>query len=116
MSQPLMEFCLGVPTWIWTHSGRNRALARAECAQELPPAVLARTSKAGPDSFVRQIFALNRNSIAERLLDGLLAANGVIDRHAVEAALRTDERDDNSMFGRILDLLEAENWARSWTR
>ena len=57
-----------------------------------------------------------RNSIAERLLDGLLAANGVIDRHAVEAALRTDERDDNSMFGRILDLLEAENWARSWTR
>ena len=116
MSQPLMEFCLGVPTWIWTHGGRNRALARAAFAQELPPAVLARTSKAGPDSFVRQIFALNRNSIAERLLDGLLAANGVIDRHAVEAALRTDERDDNSMFGRILDLLEAENWARSWTR
>ena len=116
MSQPLMEFCLGVPTWIWAHGGRNRALARAAFAQELPPAVLARTSKAGPDSFVRQIFALNRNSIAERLLDGLLAANGVIDRHAVEAALRTDERDDNSMFGRILDLLEAENWARSWTR
>ena len=52
--------------------------------------------------------------IGERLLDGLLAAHGVIDRHALEAALRTDETEDNSVFGRVLDFLEAENWARSW--
>ncbi|MGB5779081.1 MAG: asparagine synthase-related protein [Allopontixanthobacter sediminis] len=115
-SQPLVEFCLGVPTWVWAHGGRNRALARAAFAQDLPPAVMARTSKAGPDSFVRQVFAQNRAAIGERLLDGLLAAHGVIDRHAVEEALGTDETNDNSIFDRVLDLLEAENWARSWTR
>lgn len=115
-SQPLVEFCLGIPTWIWAHGGRNRALARAAFAHDLPPAVMARTSKAGPDSFVRQVFAQNRTVIGERLLDGLLAANGVIDRHAVEEALATDETEDDSNFDRVLDLLEAENWARSWTR
>jgi asparagine synthase (glutamine-hydrolysing) len=52
--------------------------------------------------------------IGERLFDGLLAANGLIDRKTLKAALRTDETDDSSMFGRVLDLLEAENWARSW--
>ena len=94
----------------------NRALARAAFAHDLPPAVMARTSKAGPDSFVRQVFAQNRTVIGERLLDGLLAANGVIDRRAVEEALATDETEDDSNFDRVLDLLEAENWARSWTR
>ncbi len=113
-SQPLVEFCLGVPTWIWASGGKNRALARAAFADCLPRSVLARTSKAGPDSFVRQAFARNRTVIGERLLDGLLAANGLIDRKALTAALRTDETDDSSMFGRVLDLLEAENWARSW--
>ena len=115
-SQPLVEFCIGIPTWIWAHGGMNRALARAAFAHDLPPAVMARTSKAGPDSFVRQVFAQNRTVIGERLLDGLLAANGVIDRRAVEEALATDETEDDSNFDRVLDLLEAENWARSWTR
>ncbi len=113
-SQPLVEFCLGVPTWIWASGGRNRALARAAFASDLPSSVLARTSKAGPDSFIREAFANNRAAIAERLIEGTLAAHGVIDRAKVEHAVAVDEISDDTVIDRLLDLLEAENWARSW--
>lgn len=115
-SQPLVEFCLGVPTWLWASGGRNRALARAAFGDQLPAAVLARTSKAGPDSFIRMAFAHNRVRIRERLLDGLLASHGLLDRAGVDRALHVDEFKDDLIVDRILDILEAENWARSWTR
>ena len=113
-SQPLVEFCLGLPSWLWATGGRNRAVARAAFADSLPPAILARTSKAGPDSFIRLAFAHHRTAIRERLLDGLLASHGVLDRLAVERAMQIDEFRDALLVDRIFDLLEAENWARSW--
>ncbi len=115
-SQPLVEFCLGVPSWLWAHGGRNRALARAAFADRLPPEVVARTSKAGPDSFIRIAFARNREAIGEHLQGGLLAAHGLLDRAALDSALRVDEFGSGVLVDRILDLLEAENWARSWSR
>ncbi|MBO6767375.1 MAG: hypothetical protein JJ901_03600 [Erythrobacter sp.] len=113
-SQPLVEFCLSVPTWVWASGGQNRALARAAFACDLPASVLARTSKAGPDSFIRNAFAKNRSRIAKRLIEGTLAANHVIDRAQVEDAMAVDEISDDTVIDRLLDLLEAENWARSW--
>lgn len=115
-SQPIVEFCLSVPTWQWTRGGRNRALARAAFSDVLPNEVLARTSKAGPDSLTRAAFARNRTAISERLMEGLLAKSGVIDRNAVLEALGCDPFHSASPVRRLLDLLEAENWARSWHR
>lgn len=115
MSQPILEFCLGVPTWLWFEGGLNRAIVRAALSDALPPALLARTSKAGPDSFIRQAFDCHRAAIRERLLGGLLDRHGIIDRTEVERALATDISSPDSIVYRLLDLAEAENWARSWT-
>lgn len=114
MSQPLVEFCLGIPSWIWCRGGINRALARAAFADVLPREILQRTSKAGPDSFVRHAFESNRSSIRELLLDGLLARRGLLDLAAVERALCVDAVSGDSIVYRLLDLAEAENWAQSW--
>lgn len=114
MSQPLLELCIGLPTWLWCSGGINRALARAAFADMLPQAVLRRTSKAGPDSFLRRLFAQNRAEIRTMLLDGLLAANNLLDRPAVEAAMATDTLSTDTVVYRLLDLCEAEAWARSW--
>jgi asparagine synthase (glutamine-hydrolysing) len=114
MSQPILELCIALPTWIWTQGGINRALARQAFAPELPQAILARTSKAGPDSFVRRIFDYHRGSLRELLLDGLLAANKVLDRDAVERAFEVDTSRPGATVYRLLDIAEAENWARSW--
>lgn len=115
-SQPIVEFCLSVPTWHWTRGGRNRALARAAFVDVLPPDVLARTSKAGPDSLTRAAYVRNKATITERLLEGHLAAADVIDRTAVAEALQSDPFRSTAPIRRLLDLLEAENWVRSWTR
>lgn len=115
LSQPLIEYCLGVPTWVWCTGGINRAPARAAFAAELPRDILERVSKAGPDSFVRLFFDMHRRTYRELLLEGLLARNGLIDRVAVEAAFNIDFRSEGSIIYRLLDLVESENWARSWS-
>lgn len=114
MSQPMVEYCLGVPTWTWCTGGINRAPARAAFASDLPHDILVRTSKAGPDSFLHQFFEKYRNVYRELLLDGLLARHGLLDLEAVEAALKVDSHSGDEIIYRVLDLAEAENWARSW--
>ena len=115
LSQPLVEFCLGVPTWVWSAGGINRAPARAAFAADLPRGILERVSKAGPDSFVRSIFDKHRHTYRDLLLEGLLARHGLLDRQAIEAALNVDFRSEGSIIYRLLDLVETENWARSWS-
>ncbi|KUO56542.1 MAG: hypothetical protein APF78_09445 [Sphingomonadales bacterium BRH_c3] len=114
MSQPLLEFCLGVPTWLWCAGGINRAPARSAFARDLPPEIVRRTSKAGPDSFIRRSFSDNRSTIRAMLLDGLLARQSLLDLAAVEQALGVDAMAGGSIIYRLLDLAEAEAWARSW--
>lgn len=114
MSQPLVELCMGFPTWLWCHGGINRAIARAAFADMLPQAVLRRTSKAGPDSFLRRLFAQNRALIRSMLLEGNLARQGLLDRPALETAMATDTLSQDAAVYRLLDLCEAEAWTRSW--
>lgn len=114
MSQPLVEYCLSVPTWLWCTGGINRALARDSFASELPREILLRTSKAGPESFLHSMFAKHRPIIRDLLMDGLLAQHGLIDRSAVEEAMKVDALSGGAIIYRLLDLAEAENWARSW--
>jgi len=114
MSQPLLEACLRIPTWLWPQGGVNRALARSAFATELPAPLLSRTVKPGPDSFIRAAFERNRNGLHALLREGLLAHNGLIDLDALDKAFALDARTDGQTVRRILDLAEAENWARSW--
>ena len=114
LSQPLVEYCLSVPTWVWCTDGINRAPARAAFAADLPREIVMRTSKAGPDSFLREFFAAHRAVYRELLLDGLLARHELIDSKAIEIAINVDIRSEGSIIYRLLDLAEAENWARSW--
>jgi asparagine synthase (glutamine-hydrolysing) len=50
----------------------------------------------------------------QMLFEGLLVDHGVIDLAAVDRALRIDEHADDPIINRLLDLVEAEAWARSW--
>lgn len=114
MSQPLVELCLSIPTWIWCQGGINRALARAAFAQDLPSSIVRRVSKAGPDSAMRDIFTHNHALIRDMLLGGLLMSNGLLDAAAIEQALMADPHGADPVIYRLLDLIEAEAWVRSW--
>ncbi|TPG52233.1 asparagine synthase-related protein [Sphingomonas glacialis] len=111
LSQPVMEACLAVPTWLWCTGGVNRAVARSAFASSLPPSVLARRGKGAFDSFAAKLIVTNRPAIRDLLFGGLLSKQGLLDEPAIENALSDDGAPHRV---RIAQLVDAEAWARSW--
>ncbi len=114
LSQPLVEACLRIPSWLWFENGLNRYAARQAFAADLPPDVIFRHSKGTPDSFTAEIFETWRPQIRELLADGELARQRVIDRTAVLEVLDDPRPPRDSRFRRVLQFAEAEAWAASW--
>lgn len=113
LSRPVLEACLSLPAWRWIEGGRDRAVARFAYRHRLPARVVERRSKGGVDHYVTGVFERNRAAVRDALLGGLLAQAGLIDRRALEAALATGH---SSHAHRLLELADAEAWARAWTR
>lgn len=112
LSQPLVEFGLGVASWQWSEGGQDRALARRAFADVVPPQVLARRSKGRILSVFLPAFADNRAALREFLLEGWLAGAGILDRDAVAAGLERGVGDPLSIM-RMLEVADLEAWARS---
>lgn len=115
LSQPIVEACLAIPSWEWRAGGIDRAVAREAFAPDLPQAIARRRTKGGPDAFCAQVVDHHRARIRARLLEGRLAGFGLIDRTALEAALRDGRPTTSDENVRILDLVDTEAWLDAWT-
>ncbi len=115
VTQPVVETCCRTPSWMWFDDGRDRAIARAAFCEELPAEVIWRRSKGTPESFMAELYEANLPVIRELLAEGLLAENDVIDRDALAAELRHAGPVRGSNYVRVMQLLDAEVWARSWS-
>jgi asparagine synthase (glutamine-hydrolysing) len=115
VAQPVAEAVLAAPSWLWLERGRNRAVARRAFADTLPGMVIDRRSKGTAASFMSQIVESRRTTLRDLLLGGLLAQNQVFDTAAVTAWLEAAGPARDLGFARILQLADAEAWARSWT-
>lgn len=113
LSQPLIEVCMAVPTWLWCAGGENRAVARKAFANVLPPVVIERRSKGAFDTYSSRVFEANRGAIREMLLGGALARRALIDTAQVEAVLSRDTVSKIDVV-RLLDLVDVEAWADAW--
>lgn len=114
LSQPVIEACLGLSTPQLTLGRRDRALARLAFQDRLPPEILERRSKGELTAFFGRMIADGLADLRPWLLDGRLAALGIIDRKTTEAALT---RDALIRFGDYPDILLAalfEGWVRAW--
>lgn len=114
LSQPVMEACLGIPSWLWCADGINRAVARAAFADLLPALVIERTSKGGFDAFSARALAHSRAHAREMLLDGHLASNGLLDRAAVARCFEEGVPMRGAISTQLLTLIDTEAWVRSW--
>jgi len=115
LSQPVVEQCLHIPSWLWIQDGRDRAVARSAFRDLLPASILDRRWKGSPSAFSVEVFEANRRFIRDFLGDGLLARNGIINACEVLEFLRnpappTGKHD----YVRINTLVDMEAWARSW--
>lgn len=114
LSQPLVEACLRIPSWLWFGQGLNRHAARRAFAADLPRHVIFRHSKGTPDSFTVEIFETWRAQIRDLLAEGELARQGMIDRVAVLEVLDDPRPPRDNRFRRVLQFAEAEAWAAGW--
>jgi asparagine synthase (glutamine-hydrolysing) len=112
LSQPVVEACLRVPSWMWIHGGRNRAVARDAFADVLPAAILHRRSKGTFMNYSGAVYRRNRHKIRDHLLDGRLAGQGLLDADALRRHFDRDLAAGDDSFMRIFDLCAAENWVR----
>jgi asparagine synthase (glutamine-hydrolysing) len=115
LSQPLMETCLRIPTYILSTGGRDRAIARHAFEKELPRQIFTRRTKGLIDSLLMQLLRNNLSFVRELMLEGLLVKEGLLDRRRVETVLE----DRHGMVGpEAMELvafhLSTEAWLRSW--
>lgn len=112
LSQPVMEACLSVPSWMWIAGGRNRAVARLAFADVLPPIVLHRRSKGMFSQYNGAFYGRNKDAMRRFLLDGELEARHLLDTKALSDFFARPLASRDRSFMRIIDLCRAENWVR----
>jgi asparagine synthase (glutamine-hydrolysing) len=111
LSQPVMELCFSVPSWEWVAGGRDRAVARDAYASRLPEAIVSRREKGDLSASIARAFDRRRRDIRSLLHEGLLARHRLIDMRAIDSCLGRHADADLGWI-RVLELADAERWAR----
>ncbi len=113
LSQPVVEFCLSVPSWTWMRGGRDRSIARAAFARRLPPEIAWRRGKGRIESVLVPAYLAQRPQLRDLLLGGRLASKGLIDCTAIERYLARDLALGSFEYYRLLEIADTERWVRS---
>lgn len=121
LSQPLMELCLALPTFVLTRGGRGRALVRQAFAGDIPAQVAGRRSKGGMEEHIAAVLQRNLAFARSLLLDGQLVRHGLLDRARLEATLSGRISPQAAHVGEVHNYIAIEAWlqrcsARSRTR
>lgn len=114
MAQPLLELCLGIPSWLWMHGGRDRAIARDAFAGLVSQSVLARRAKGSLQSLFHRAFEKLHPQIRDILMTGELRRAGITDAARLDAALSGDDWTRDEVQLRISELVALELWLQSW--
>lgn len=114
VSQPIVELCLAIPSWLQCKGGLDRAIARDAFTKVLPAEIIFRRGKGSPQSFIYEIFRRFQSQIRERLLDGSLVAESILDRRMLEAALAPTAQKDSFSMLRLSLLVDTEAWITHW--
>jgi asparagine synthase (glutamine-hydrolysing) len=116
LSQPVMEACLRIPTYVWITGGRDRSIARRAFTDVLPQAIVRRTQKGLVDRYNRRMLDKNAVFLREMLLDGLLVKAGLLDRAKIEEFTNASASSEGFEYNEVLrHHLCTEIWLRRWS-
>nr|WP_295238189.1 asparagine synthase C-terminal domain-containing protein [uncultured Brevundimonas sp.] len=113
LSQPVMEACLAIPADQLT-LGRDRGLARLAFAERLTPQIVKRRSKGDLTAYYGRLIARSLDVLRPWLLDGELAARGLIDRSRADRALSAEQLIWRGGYRDIMVAAAMESWLRTW--
>ena len=111
---PVIEACLALPTAILTTGGRDRGLARLAFRDSLPNEILDRRSKGDMTSIYGRMILDNLDVLRPWLIEGRLAALGVIDPEAVDRQLTHETLLWQGRYSAIMVAAAYEAWVRAW--
>lgn len=86
-SQPILELCLRIPTYLHTLGGWDRAMARRAFLAEVPKGNITRRTKGAADAHLKTVLTRNIDFVRECLLDGALAQRQLVDRRRLAEVL-----------------------------
>ncbi|HKS72949.1 MAG TPA: asparagine synthase-related protein [Terriglobales bacterium] len=109
-SQPVVETCLRIPSYVLLADGISRGLARRAFGALLPPEVIRRTVKGLTTGFWQSVVRHNIAFIRECLLDGILIKQGLLDRRKTESYLVEQQPFITVGADQILEYLACEAW------
>lgn len=112
LSQPVMETCLRVPTWMWIKDARDRAMARYAFAGVLPPEIFHRRSKGTFVNYSGAAYRRHKDRLRTYLLSGQLASRGLLDTAALAQFFDRELAPRDNAFMRVFELCAVENWVR----
>jgi asparagine synthase (glutamine-hydrolysing) len=114
ISQPVIDCCLRIPSYIMTRGGIRRSLIREAFHQELPSEIVTRTAKGGTTSYLNRLAVENIDYLRDLLLDGLLASSSVLNKAELERQLCERRLIRGDLLPDVLLAARMEAWLRSW--
>jgi asparagine synthase (glutamine-hydrolysing) len=115
MSQPLIELCLRIPTYVAIAGGYDRSVARNAFASDVPMEIIRRRAKGGVSRHNTNVLDANLGLIREVLLDGRLVREGLLDREWLEIYLSRETSPADFEYHEILHQhLCTEVWLQRW--
>ncbi len=110
VSQPIVEFCLQTPTYLFSHGAMDRALERHAFAELLPPQIARRFQKGFINHQVLHDMQNHIGTLREFLAEGQLVSHGLTAKAAVIALFEDDQLFQGTNLPTMLNLLAAEAW------
>jgi asparagine synthase (glutamine-hydrolysing) len=114
ISQPIIERCLQIPSYVLVHRGRGRGLVREAFETDVPKEIINRYSKGATTSYFNRMLVENAPFLREFLLDGVLVREGILTRLVLERELSERELIRGKELLPILNAVRAEAWLSTW--
>lgn len=114
LSQPVIELCLGIPATVLSAGETERSYARDAFGDRLPASIVERRSKGDISVFLGRSVAASLAFLRPFLLEGRLAAEGLIDTKRLDAALSVDAIVWKDTTVEVLAAATLEAWIGHW--
>jgi asparagine synthase (glutamine-hydrolysing) len=113
LSQPLMELCLQIPTYLLVRGGRRRAMARSAFRDLVPREIVEREDKGDTAERSRALLRQNQAFLRDLLWNGILARSGILQKRAIEDILLHGQSYREEDYWPLRSWVTAEIWAQT---
>ncbi|HYH07979.1 MAG TPA: asparagine synthase-related protein [Thermoanaerobaculia bacterium] len=114
--RPLVEYCFALPFEQKLRPGATRSILRRALRDLLPPAILTRLSKCGPDEALLRAAQRRAGALRALFAEARVVRHGFADGTAIDAALTKIAHGFDAGVAFLLRLIALELWLRWFER